>query len=49
MKSDRVPLKPPPMTHGGVQRIKKRPEISNTQHTSSYDDETDSNRRIPLR
>ena len=43
MKSDRVPLKPPRMTQGGVQRIQKRPEISNTQHTSSYDDETDSN------
>ena len=49
MKSDRVPLNPPRMTHGGIQRIQKRPEISNTQHTSSYDDETDSIRRVPLR
>ena len=49
MKSDRVPLKPPRMTTGGVQRIQKRPEISNTQHTSSFDDGTDSNRRGHLR
>jgi hypothetical protein len=49
MKSDRVPLKPPRMTTGGVQRIQKRPEISNTQHTSSFDDGTDSNRRGNLR
>ena len=50
MRSESVPLKPPRLTQGGVQRIQlqKRPEISETQHTFSSDD-VDSERRAPLR
>ena len=42
-----TPLKPPRMTQGGLQRIhiQKRPEISETQHTLTYDDDADSTRR----
>ena len=49
--STEVAVKPPRMTQGGIQRVhlQKRPEISNTQHTSSYDDDADSFRRGPLR
>merc|ERR1712110_215714 len=49
--SSEVAVKPPRMTQGGIQRVhlQKRPEISNTQHTSSYDDDADSFRRGPLR
>ena len=51
MRSDPVPLKPPRMTQGGLQRIQlqNRPEISETQHTLTYDDDTDSIRRGPIR
>ena len=51
MPSSPVGLKAPRMTQGGLQRIQlqNRPEISETQHTLSYDEDTDSIRRGPIR
>ena len=44
-------MKAPQMTQGGLQRIQlhNRPEISETQHTLTYDDDADSIRRTPIR
>ena len=44
-------MKAPQMTQGGLQRIQlhNRPEISETQHTLTYDDDADSVRRTPIR
>ena len=51
MTSEPVGIKAPRMTQGGLQRIQlqNRPEISETQHTLSHDDDIDSVRRGPIR